>query len=89
MNNTTAMTIAWWVEAKDVKIDLYQVRIDLLIVPAICVVIDAGISADKAMYYSLAVDTKKNLKAEKIIIESILGTLNLFIWWNQRNIAAK
>jgi len=44
-----------------VKIDLYQVRIDLLIVPAICVVVNAGISADKAMYYSLAaVDTKKN-----------------------------
>jgi hypothetical protein len=48
-----------------VKIDLYQVRIDLLIVPAICVVIDAGISADKAIYYSLLVDNKKIGKQKK------------------------
>ena len=29
------------------KIDLYQMRIDILIVPAICVVVDAGINANK------------------------------------------
>ena len=33
-------------------------RIDLLIIQANCLVMDAGISADKAMCYVLGVDTK-------------------------------
>jgi hypothetical protein len=33
-------------------------RIDLLIIQANCLVVDAGISADKAMCYVLGVDTK-------------------------------
>ena len=65
MNNTTAMTKPWWVEAKDVKIDLYQVRIDLLIVPAICVVVNAGIMPTKqciifGSWYQKEFESRKN-----------------------------
>ena len=52
-----------------------------MIVPASRLVMDAGISADKCVPGILwELIPKENVKAEKIIIESILGTLNLVIW---------
>ena len=44
---TTTITVTWIVEAKDVKIVIYQPTDNWLIVSAICVVVDAGISAEK------------------------------------------
>ena len=56
-----------------------------MIVPAICVVMDAGISADKCVNL-WELKPKNNVKANAIIIiiitiiESLLGTLILFMW---------
>ena len=48
-----------------------------MIVLAICVVVNRGISADKAIYYSLAFDTKENLKTEKDIGDSLFFSHNI------------
>ena len=64
MNKSTTIKKAWLVQAKDVKIDIYQMIIDWFIEPAIFVIADAGISADKCDILRESIP-KKNVKAGK------------------------